>query len=87
MGTENGWRKHTAATGIGEFGDPDSLLPNLSDIVWTKKLDFVTPIPLPDGRWDKRLYVDYVTMDDTLSPSSDINNGFVEIDGIKFRTK
>jgi hypothetical protein len=75
MGTnnDNGWRKHVAAAGIVEFGDPDSLLPNLEDIVWTQKLDFVTWIPLPDGRWDKRLYVDYVTMDRNLSSSSVIN--------------
>ena len=47
-------------------------------------MDTVTAIPLPDGRWDKRLYIEYVTMDETLASSSIINRGFVEVDGIKF---
>ena len=75
LNNENtGWRPHTAASGIGEFGGPNDLTPNVEDIVWTKKLDFVTQIPLPDGRWDKRLYVDYVTMDGDLNSTSSMNN-------------
>lgn len=74
MGTDNDWRIHSAAAGIGEFGDPESLDPDVSDVVWTKKLDIVTTIPLPDGRLDKRSYVDYVTLDVNLASASVINN-------------
>ena len=54
-GAVNGWRRLIDAEGIGEFESA-----SVGEIVWVKKMDTVTTLPMPDGRMVDRLYVDYI---------------------------
>ena len=67
-GASNGWRVLIEATGIGEFEDA-----SVGEVVWAKKMDTVTELPMPDGRLVDRLIIDYVTMDENLSSPLNIN--------------
>ena len=39
------------ATGLAEFDENNG---SVGDIVWVKKMDNLTSMPLPDGRWVER---------------------------------
>ena len=52
------------ATGIAEFDENNG---SVGDIVWVKKMDNLTTMPLPDGRWVERTYIEYVTLNSALS--------------------
>ncbi len=67
-GQANGWRKHEDAHGIGEYENAA-----LGDVVWTKRLASPTDIDLPDGNTSERRFVEYVSVDVTLSSSSEVN--------------
>ncbi|MDG1356174.1 MAG: hypothetical protein P8P90_08005, partial [Opitutales bacterium] len=70
-GTANGWRRLIDAKGIGEFENA-----SVGEIVWVKKMDLVTTLPMPDGRMVDRLYVDYITMDENRSTPLELNASF-----------
>ena len=59
-----GWRALVDATGIAEFDENNG---SVGDIVWVKKMDNLTTMPLPDGRWVERTYIEYVTLNSALS--------------------
>ena len=67
-GQPNGWRKHISAAGLGEYENAA-----LGDVVWTKRLSLPAEITLPDGNTSKRRFVEYVSVDPSLSSSSDVN--------------
>ena len=66
---ENGWRKLIPAYGIGEFEDA-----SLGDVVWSKKMDDLVDVPMPDGRLRTQRFVDYVTMDINYSRPLELNS-------------
>ena len=66
-----GWRALVDATGIAEFDENNG---SVGDIVWVKKMDNPTTMPLPDGRWVERTYIEYVTLN-SHSPPGIIRTG------------
>ena len=70
-GSDNGWRRLIDAEGIGEFESA-----SVGEIVWVKKMDTVTTLPMPDGRMVDRLYVDYITMNQNRSTPLELNASF-----------
>ncbi|MDA8805939.1 InlB B-repeat-containing protein [Opitutales bacterium] len=70
-GSDNGWRRLIDAEGIGEFESA-----SVGEIVWVKKMDTVTTLPMPDGRMVDRLYVDYITMNQNRSTRLELNASF-----------
>ena len=67
-----GWRALVDATGIAEFDENNG---SVGDIVWVKKMDNLTRMPLPDGRWVERTFIEYVTIDPALSSGNYPNWG------------
>ena len=59
-----GWRPLVDAKGIAEFDENNG---SVGDVVWMKKMDNLTRIPLPDGRWVERTMIEYVSLDPDLS--------------------
>ena len=53
-----GWRVLVDAKGIAEFDENNG---SVGDVVWMKKMDNLTRIPLPDGRWVERTMIEYIS--------------------------
>ena len=48
---------------------------SVGDIVWVKKMDNLTTMPLPDGRWVERTFIECLTIDPALSSGNYPNWG------------